>query len=37
MEVTFPAFALVMAVVIMGYALWLQPRRRVRASASAER
>ena len=30
MEATFPAFALVMAVVIMGYALWLQPRRRAR-------
>jgi hypothetical protein len=30
MEATFPAFALVVAVVIMGYALWLQPRRRAR-------
>ena len=30
MEATFPAFALVMAVVSMGYALWSHPRRRTR-------
>ena len=35
MEATFPAFALVVAVVIMGYALWLQPRRRAAACAGA--